>query len=71
MRAHRADGSIIWPDKNKSQNDTAKVGIGSSTTSKYPVPANDGSYYEYIATYVDDLTIAAKDPVGICDTLKS
>ena len=71
MRAHRADGSIIWPVKNKSQNDTTRVGIGSSTTSKYPVPANDGSYYEYIATYVDDLTIAAKDPVGICDTLKS
>ncbi|KAL7490393.1 hypothetical protein ACHAWT_000002, partial [Skeletonema menzelii] len=65
MRAHRADGSIIWPDKNKrksgesdenSRNGASDPPIPKrpSTTSQYPIPTEDGSYYEYIATYVDD-----------------
>ena len=76
MRAHRADGSIIWPDKSKTPTGTPVTPKTksefefSSTTSKYPTPANDGSYYEYIATYVDDLTIASKDADGICKELK-
>ena len=30
----------------------------------------DGSHYEYIAVYVDDLAICMKDPKSFCDTLK-
>ena len=29
-----------------------------------------GDYYEYIATYVDDLAICSKDPQAIIDKLK-
>ena len=32
--------------------------------------AKDGTCYEYIAVYVDDLAIAAKDPKEICDTFQ-
>ena len=32
--------------------------------------AKDGSSYEYIAVYVDDLAIAAKNPGEICKILK-
>eukprot|EP00986_Skeletonema_menzelii_P017064 scaffold17358_cov101-Skeletonema_menzelii.AAC.2 len=35
-----------------------------------PVHIDDGSYYEYIAVYVDDLTIASKKPKAITDTLE-
>jgi hypothetical protein len=63
MRAHRKDGSIIWPSKNKH--------APSSTTTAYPVPAEDGSYYEYLATYVDDLTLASKAPEKVIDELES
>jgi len=31
---------------------------------------NEDNVYEYIAVYVDDITIAAKDPKGITDTLQ-
>ncbi|KAL7565356.1 hypothetical protein ACA910_013578 [Epithemia clementina (nom. ined.)] len=31
---------------------------------------SDGTCYEYIAAYVDDLAIASKDPAAICQTLK-
>ena len=30
----------------------------------------DGTHYEYIAVYVDDLAICMKDPQAFCDTLK-
>ena len=30
-----------------------------------------GDHYEYIATYVDDLTIASRDPQAIIDVLES
>ena len=29
----------------------------------------NGNVYEYIAVYVNDLTIAAKDPEGLCEIL--
>ena len=32
--------------------------------------SKDGSHYEYIAVYVDDLAICMKDPKAFCDTLK-
>ena len=32
--------------------------------------SKDGSQYEYIAVYVDDLAICMKDPNSFCDTLK-
>ena len=32
--------------------------------------SKDGSHYEYIAVYVDDLVICMKDPKSFCDTLK-
>ena len=32
--------------------------------------SKDGSHYEYIALYVDDLAICMKDPKSFCDTLK-
>ena len=32
--------------------------------------SKDGSHYEYIAVYVDDLAICMKDPKSLCDTLK-
>ena len=32
--------------------------------------SKDGSQYEYIAVYVDDLAICAKDPKSFCGTLK-
>ena len=37
------------------------------TWMKYP---KDGSHYEYIAVYVDDLVICMKYPKSFCDTLK-
>ena len=33
-------------------------------------PEAGGTCYEYIAVYVDDLAIAAKDPQALCDVLK-
>ena len=33
--------------------------------------SKDGSQYEYIAVYVDDLAICMKDPKSFCDTLKA
>ena len=30
----------------------------------------DGTHYEYIAVYVDDLAICMKDPKAFCDALK-
>ena len=32
--------------------------------------SKDGTHYEYIAVYVDDLAICKKDPQAFCDTLK-
>ena len=32
--------------------------------------SKDGSHYEYIAVYVDDLAICMRDPKSFCDTLK-
>ena len=32
--------------------------------------SKDGTHYEYIAIYVDDLTICMKDSQAFCDTLK-
>ena len=32
--------------------------------------SKDGSHYEYVAVYVDDLAICMKDPKSFCDTLK-
>ena len=32
--------------------------------------SKDGSHYEYIAVYFDDLAICMKDPKSFCDTLK-
>ena len=32
--------------------------------------SKDGTHYEYIAVYVDDLAICMKDPKSFCDTLK-
>jgi hypothetical protein len=34
-------------------------------------PAKDGSCYEYVACYVDDLLISMKDPKEFCDMLKN
>ena len=33
-------------------------------------PEPGGTCYEYIAVYVDDLAIAAKDPQAFCNELK-
>ena len=33
-------------------------------------PQPGGTCYEYIAVYVDDLAIAAKDPLAFCNELK-
>ncbi|KAL7570277.1 hypothetical protein ACA910_020698 [Epithemia clementina (nom. ined.)] len=33
-------------------------------------PSKEGKVYEYIAVYVDDLAIAAKDPAEICQILR-
>ena len=33
-------------------------------------PSKDGSHYEYVAVYVDNLAISMKDPKSFCDTLK-
>jgi hypothetical protein len=35
-----------------------------------PVYLDDGSYYEYIAVYCDDLTIASRDPKAITNALE-
>ena len=32
--------------------------------------SKDGTHYEYIAVYVDDLAVCMQDPQAICDTLK-
>jgi hypothetical protein len=32
---------------------------------------DNGDHYEYIATYVDDLTIASRDPSAIIESLQS
>ena len=32
--------------------------------------SKDGSHYEYIAVYIDDMAICMKDPNSFCDTLK-
>ena len=32
--------------------------------------SKDGSHYEYIAIYADDLAICMKDPKSFCDILK-
>ena len=32
--------------------------------------SKDGTHYEYIAVYVDDLAICMHDPQVFCDTLK-
>ena len=32
--------------------------------------SKDGSHYEYMAVYVDDLAISMKNPKSFCDTLK-
>ena len=61
MRAMDRDGN---PIKMEPRKPAAK-----STTLEKPVPLEDGSYYEYIAVYTDDLTIAAKDAKAITNTL--
>ena len=32
--------------------------------------SKDGTHYEYIAVYVDDLSLCMQDPQAFCDTLK-
>ena len=32
--------------------------------------SKDGTHYEYIAVYVDDLAICMQDPQAFCDTIK-
>ena len=32
--------------------------------------SKDGTHYEYIVVYVDDLAICMQDPLPFCDTLK-
>ena len=32
--------------------------------------SKDGSHYEYVAVYVDDLAISMKNQKSFCDTLK-
>ena len=32
--------------------------------------SKNGTHYEYIAVYVDDLAISKQDPLAFCDTLK-
>jgi hypothetical protein len=62
FRAMDKNGNVIEGlDKNLSRM--------KATTTEKPTPATDGSYYEYIAVYTDDLTIASKDPLGIVKTL--
>jgi hypothetical protein len=62
FRAMDKDGNVIKDlDKNLSRM--------KATTTEKPTPSNDGSYYEYIAVYTDDLTIASKDPLGIVKAL--
>ena len=57
MRAMDKDGNVI--------KDTAKKKPMKSTTTEKPIPLEDGSYYEYIAVYTDDLTIASRDANAI------
>ena len=57
MRAMNADGTVMTESDLKKE-DPAFTYPGVS------VPIFEG-YYEYIATYVDDLTIASKDPMAI------
>ena len=40
-----------------------------ATTDQPPAHLKDGSYYEYIAVYCDDLTIASKHPLNITNAL--
>ena len=61
MRAMDSEGNVI---KN-----TVKMRDTRSFTYDKPVRLEDGSYYEYIAVYTDDLTIASKDPEAITSTL--
>ncbi len=63
MRAmdHEGEGNVI--------KDTAKKMEMNPTTDEKPVPMEDGSYYEYIAVYTDDLTLASKDPEAITSAL--
>ena len=62
FRAMDKDGNVI---ENLDKN----LGRMKATTTEKPTPATDGSYYEYIAVYTDDLTIASKDPLGIIKIL--
>jgi hypothetical protein len=57
MRACNPDGTVMTKDQLRTE-DPAYTYEGVS------VPIFDG-YYEYIATYVDDLTIGSKDPKRI------
>ncbi|KAL7491253.1 hypothetical protein ACHAWT_000649 [Skeletonema menzelii] len=61
MRAMDSEGNVI--------KDKAKMRDTRSFTYEKPVPMEDGSYYEYIAVYTDDLTIASKDPEAIISAL--
>jgi len=63
MRACNKDGSVIPIDGERFVMPT-------STTDSVPSSLGDGSYYEYIAVYCDDLTIASRDPEAITRTLE-
>ena len=59
MRACNADGTVIRDERSKSVPLKDKKSFFD-----LPKRVEDGSYYEYIAVYCDDLTIASKDPKG-------
>ena len=63
MRACNSDGSVIPVDGERFVQPV-------STTDSVPSSLGDGSYYEYIAVYCDDLTIASRDPEAITRTLE-
>ena len=65
MRACSSDGKIIKGIPKADSINTKKSFF------EPPVHLNDGSYYEYIAVYVDDLTIVSRDPKAITTALSN
>ena len=65
MRACASDGSVLKQQLPKPNSVNTKRSFFEP-----PDRAKDGSYYEYIAVYCDDLTIASRDPKAITDALQ-
>jgi len=65
MRACDSDGNVIKNGKPQADSVNTKKSFFEP-----PVRLDDGSYYEYIAVYCDDLTIASRDPKSITNALE-